>query len=126
MKRLFLIATVLLVVAFGYFYYRSRSTITVTNLPSAGNATDQSALLQETIDTLSKFVVLPEGDEPVLGIVSDPEALAGEAFFKGAQVGDRVLIYPKARKAILYRPSIGKIIEIESIPETTSNTQVGI
>ncbi|TSC62674.1 MAG: hypothetical protein G01um101448_1009 [Parcubacteria group bacterium Gr01-1014_48] len=64
------------------------------------------------IDQVSKLVVLPEGEEPTIATVTDPEILKSQVFFTHAQTGDRVLIYTKARKAILYSPSLNKIVEI--------------
>jgi hypothetical protein len=130
-RLLFVIFLLVLLVGTGaYFYMKGRTVLyqagESNTTDTAGTAGD-TALLQETISALGKFVVLPEGDQPVLGVVSDPSALSGEIFFKDAQIGDRVLIYPHARQAILYRPSLGKIINMESIPmDSTTTSTVGV
>jgi hypothetical protein len=47
--------------------------------------------------------------------VSDPEKLKEQPFFTQAKKGDKLLIYAKARKAILYDPAINKIIEVSTL-----------
>ncbi|TSC85119.1 MAG: hypothetical protein G01um101413_503 [Parcubacteria group bacterium Gr01-1014_13] len=68
---------------------------------------------QKIIDAVGKLVLLPEGEAPTIATVTDPEKLKGQqAFFARAAAGDKVLIYTGALKAIMYRPSENKIIEI--------------
>lgn len=83
--------------------------------------------LQEVVQAVGKLILLPEGEEPTLATVSDPSKLKDQAFFKNAELGDKVLIYSQAKKAILYSPSKNKIIEIAPInlnPQTEKNTQL--
>ncbi|MBI5357887.1 hypothetical protein HZB74_03515 [Candidatus Saccharibacteria bacterium] len=58
------------------------------------------------------MVEVPQGEEPTIATVQDVSKLQNQAFFKNAQNGDKVLIYSQAKKAILYRPSTDKIIEV--------------
>lgn len=51
-------------------------------------------------------------EKATIATVEDKQKLAGQAFFTHAQNGDKVLIYPQGKKAILYRPSTDKIIEV--------------
>jgi hypothetical protein len=60
---------------------------------------------------LSKVIELPD-ELPTLATVSDVSKLANQPFFMHAQNGDKVLIYPIAQKAFLYRPSTKKIIDV--------------
>ena len=71
--------------------------------------------IQELLGEVSKLMVLPEGEEPTIATVTDPEKLKDQPFFAQAVVGDRVLIYTNAKKAILYRPSEHKIVELAPI-----------
>lgn len=68
--------------------------------------------LQEVISKVGRLIVLPEGETPTLATVEDPSKLAGQPFFANAEKGDHVLIYPAAKKAILYSESLRKIIEV--------------
>ncbi len=69
---------------------------------------------KKIIDAVGKLALLPEGEAPTVATVTDAEKLksSGQAFFAKAAVGDKVLIYTQALKAIMYRPSENKIIEI--------------
>lgn len=72
---------------------------------------------------IGKLVELPADEAPELATVSDKSKLAGQPFFDNAQNGDKVLIYSKNRKAILYRPSTNKIINISFVNESTPVSQ---
>jgi hypothetical protein len=83
------------------------------------------AIERETADLtqkIGKFMELPAGEQPTLATVTDRAKLKGQDFFESAQNGDKVLIYPKAKKAILYRPSIGKIIEVAHLTSGSGNS----
>jgi len=71
--------------------------------------------VQELIDKVGKLIELPTGEAPTIATVSDKTKLAGQPFFVKTENGDKVLIYSQAKKAILYRPSSNKIIEVSPI-----------
>lgn len=64
---------------------------------------------------IGEFIELPLDETPTLATVKDANKLKSQPFFKNAQDGDRVLIYAKAGKAVLYRPATKKVIEYSSI-----------
>lgn len=66
------------------------------------------------VKSIGKLMVLPD-EVPTLATVSDKKKLANQSFFQDSENGDKVLIYSKAKKAILYRPAINKIIDVSSI-----------
>jgi hypothetical protein len=70
---------------------------------------------QELLADLGKLILLPEGETPTIATVSDPEKLKDQPFFAKAKVGDKVLIYTNARKAILYDAEANKIIEVAPV-----------
>lgn len=77
------------------------------------------------VDKIGKLIELPADETPTIALVSDVDKLQNQAFFAKAQNGDQVLIYTKAKKVILYRPSINKLIEVaplapENVPNQTS------
>ena len=85
---------------------------------SGGKSTkedDQIKELQKTVKLVSRLMVLPEGEQPTLATVSDASKLKDQAFFANAKTGDKVLIYPNSRKAVLYSPSLDKIVEVSSL-----------
>lgn len=72
---------------------------------------------------ISEFMILPE-EIPTIATVTDKNKLEAQPFFKSAENGDKVLIFTTAAKAILYRPKIGKIIEVASVQSPTSGINV--
>lgn len=71
---------------------------------------DVTSLLKE----VSSFMVLPE-EVPTVATITDAEKVSAQPFFKNAMNGDRVIIFANAKKAILYRPSEKKIIDVGAI-----------
>lgn len=101
------VAVVLLAVA-GYFaksYYDLRAN------PSQA----AEAEAQQLTATVSKLYQLPSDEEPIVGEVQDKEKLKDQPFFKNAQNGDKILIYQKAKLAIIYRQSENKLINVGPI-----------
>lgn len=64
------------------------------------------------IKALEAHMILPEGEEPVIASVEDPDKLQAQAFLAQGKTGDRLLIYYKSKKVVLYRPSVDKIVDI--------------
>ncbi|HZP55482.1 MAG TPA: hypothetical protein VFB03_01790, partial [Candidatus Saccharimonadales bacterium] len=76
---------------------------------------------QQLVLQVSKLAELPTGEDPTVATVSDVSKLSGQTFFANAQNGDKVLIYTKAKKAYLYRPSTNKLINVA--PLNVNSTQ---
>ncbi len=107
------VLAVLLVIAVGtgvYFYQKATA--------DPQKAAQQE--LQDTIAAVGKLLVLPENETPTMAVVSDPSKLMSQPFFAHAEKGDRVLIYTASQKAILYSPTLNKIVEVA--PINTANT----
>lgn len=93
----------------GYFYMKYR---TISKTGSKAVATQD---VTNTVNKVAKLIQLPSGESPTFAEVTDISKLKSQPFFKNAANGDKVLIYQKALKAILYRPSENKIIEVGPI-----------
>lgn len=65
------------------------------------------------VEEVSKLVhpSLPQGEAPTIVTVANLEPLKNQPIFQNARVGDTLLIFTKAKRAILYRKSENKIIE---------------
>jgi hypothetical protein len=74
-------------------------------------AKEETRLLIEKVSSLTE---LPN-EEPTIATVRDVSKLQSQTFFKNAQNGDKVLIFTQSKKAVLYRPSTEKIIEIAPV-----------
>lgn len=85
--------------AAGYFYYQYR------------NLTAPSREISDVYTRVSKILELPD-ETPTLATVAEKEKLQDQPFFEKAENGDKVLIFPNAKKAVLYRPSTQKVIEV--------------
>ena len=102
------IFSALLIVAIGtsiYFYRKANAN------PEKIAKSD----LTTTVAKVGKLMVLPTDETPTMATVSDPVKLKDQPFFVNAKTGDKVLIYSNARKAILYSPSLNKIIEVAPV-----------
>lgn len=75
----------------------------------------------KVVQAVGKLIVLPD-EVPTVATVTDLEKLKDQAFFKNAKIGDKVLIYLKAEKAILYDSESNKIIELA--PLNTYNNPI--
>lgn len=109
-KNLLLIATIFLffVSLAVYFLIEHQSD----------RANPNAALQKETkvlTDRIGEFMELPVDEQPTLSTVTDREKLKGQDFFTHTQNGDKLLVYPKAKKAILFRPSTKKVIEVSNL-----------
>lgn len=61
---------------------------------------------------VGKLYNLPPDEEPTVATVLDKDKLKDQDFFKNTENGDKVIVYAKAKKAILYRPSTNKLVEV--------------
>ena len=75
-----------------------------------------SEMQQETIvKNVGKLTQLPSGEQPTIAKISDITRLNNQPFFQNAQNGDFVLIYTKAKEAILYDPVSNKVLRVGPI-----------
>ncbi len=73
------------------------------------------AEIRNTVDRVRKLMILPATDVelPQVATINDAANLAKtQAFFADVKNGDQVLIYLKGQKAIIYRASENKIVNV--------------
>lgn len=88
-----------------YFYDKYQKAKTILENPEELGKNET----REIVAKVGKLMELPEG-EATVATVLDKEKLKDQPFFVRAENGDKVLIYQESQTAILYRPSINKII----------------
>lgn len=104
-----MIYIVIVVLCFGgFFYYK------IHKFQNTSKGVKEQEVTN-VISEVSKLYLFPEEESPTIATVSDPLALKNQSFFNSSEVGDKVLIFTNAGRAVLYRPSINKIIEITSV-----------
>ncbi len=122
-KREYIIGTVIVIIALVpsvYFYHQyQQAQLRLTN-PAIFAQQEVKGLVAD----VGKLMTLPTDETPTIATVQDKNKLKGQAFFAHAENGDKVLIYTNAKEAILYRPSLGKIIAVApvNIGPATANT----
>src|SRR3989338_5146219 len=107
-SKLFIILLVLTAVGIGTTINFYRQLSELKNNPQISIQKEVKSVVAE----ISKIMILPVGEDPTVATVADPEKLKGQSFFANAKKDDKVLIYTNAKKAILYRPSERKIVEV--------------
>jgi hypothetical protein len=93
---------------FGFLYFRSRAELHQARQASLANTADEARALVKKIGI---HIALPS-EKPTIATVENTKKLANQVFFKNARNGDKVLMYTQSKKAILYRPSEDKVIEV--------------
>lgn len=73
------------------------------------------AEIKELVGKLSKLVILPQGEDPVVATVNDKKKLKDQPIFAKAENGDKILIYSKAKKAYIYSPAKNMIIDVVAV-----------
>ena len=92
------------------YYSKSAQLSNIKKNP--GELTQQQT--NSLIAQVQKLIQLP-GGKPTIVTVEDKSKLKDQAFFDAAKNGDKVLMYTTAKKAILYRPSTDKIINVATL-----------
>mgnify|MGYP001584870915 CR=1 FL=1 len=129
-RNLVILATVVLLAAIPslFFYNQYRDTQNLLNNPKEFAKQEVKDLTAK----VGKLIDLPKGEEPTIATVTDEKKLKDQPFFANSKNGDKALLYTKAKKAILYRPSTNKVIEVapinigESTTPTTKTVKVAL
>lgn len=114
-KNRLVVSFILALVAVGslifavYFYTQIRD---IKKNPQKVVQENAQMEVKKVVEKVSELILLPEGEEPTVATVADPEKLKSQPFFANAKIGDKLLIYNAAKKAILYDPAAHKIIEV--------------
>ncbi len=111
-----LVAVMVGVVSLTVFFYGQWQR--VRNNPLQAQEEKAQRDIAEVMEAVGKLMVLPENEVPTLVVIDDKENIGkDQEFFKWAENGDQMLIYRQAKKAILYRSSSNKIVNVAPVSE---------
>ncbi|MBX4206365.1 hypothetical protein KW784_01075 [Candidatus Parcubacteria bacterium] len=112
-KKFKLVIAAVICLALGAFILTGFLWMRLQDVETKVAGTDSET--SQIVGAVGEHLLLPEGEEPELLTVSDLSQVAGQPFFANALVGDKVLVYKQASKAVLWRPSEKKVIEVYPI-----------
>lgn len=113
-----LVLLVLFIISTAGFIWSYTNYRTYKNkFSNVGTPAGQEEIAKEQIAVLvakvGKHIVLPKDEEPTVATVVDAGALAkDQPFYKEAHNGDKVLIYVKAQKAIIYDEKNDRLVNV--------------
>ena len=96
-----------------WFSYQKSDSVTFAASSTAPVIEKKST--ESIVARVGKLILLPIDEEATIATVSDLQKLRDQLFFKNAKNGDVVLMYAKAKRAILFNPDLNKIIEVAPI-----------
>ena len=106
-----LVVLLVAIAAGAYYYQKYQKSQQLLQNPTLA-AQQQTAAL---IAAVGKLIELPKDETPTIATVSDVSKLQGQPFFDNAKNGDKVLIYTKNKKAILYDPLLNIIVDVAPV-----------
>jgi len=110
-KFLVTLGVLIILVVSGIVLFSMSAGIEKINPFSQKEPQNDVAEAEDLVKKVGAVYLLPD-EVPTIATVSDKTQLAGQPFFTKAENGDKVLIYKTAGTAILFRPSIEKIINV--------------
>lgn len=109
------VATGLIVLGFGLAWYYHNAYEAIKANPAAEEQAQAQQEVKALVAKVSQLMVLPANETPTVATITNADQLKNQPFFANAQNGDKLLAYMQAKEAILYRPSINKIIEVAPV-----------
>jgi hypothetical protein len=97
-----------------YMYWKSQEQLNALRIASPEKYTQLQD--QSLVDKVRRHMDIPD-ETPLINTVTDAASLRNQLFYAKAQDGDKVLVF--SQRAILYRPSEDKVIEVGFIRATT-------
>ena len=101
----------------GVFWFTHRAALSSQNLSPKASEKPSQTTSDDIVKKVAKLMVLPGDEVPTIAMVSDVNVLKDQLFFKNAKNGNFVLMYAKARRAILYDAELDKVIEVAPITD---------
>lgn len=116
----FVALSIILLGTTGYFYYQYQK---LSKSPIAAQITAEEEA-KKLASEIGKLMLLPKDETPTVATVSDITKLKDQQFFKNATNGNKVLIYPNSKLAIIYDPEAKLIVNVGPINFAQQQQQV--
>lgn len=88
--------------------------------PVALPASDPNIEQKRVIEQVGKLIKLPNNETPTVASIVDITKLPNQPFFKDAKNGDKLLIFPVSKTAILYDPAANQIVQVGPLTNSSS------
>jgi hypothetical protein len=111
-KYIAIAVVVIALIGLTYGYLHTRNQLKSLSSNPKESAQNETQKVQEKV---GKLIVLPTDETPTAATVNDVSKLKNQEFFSRAHNGDKVLVYAKSGRAVLYRPSINKVVEYSKV-----------
>lgn len=115
-----IILGVVLVIAVGvggWWAFNAQSDDGLANISAGAKLTD--AQVQQVIERVGKYMVLPSGENPSVVVISDAATRAEQqSFYRGAKDGDLLIVY--SSRAIIYDAKANKLVNVGPIQQNTA------
>lgn len=120
-------SSIILLGTTGYFFYQYKK---LSRSPIAAEIAAQKEA-QRLVTDIGKLMLLPKDEIPTVATVTDIDKLKDQSFFKNATNGNKVLIYPNSKLAIIYDPKTNLIINVGPInfsqqTQPTQKARIGL
>lgn len=112
-----IVFVVILIGFLTFQYINTRNELKKARDPQAAAKNEATELAKK----IGKVADLPTNERPTVATVSDKQKLQEQPFFERVKNGDKVLVYTKSGRAVLYRPSTNLIIEYAPINLSNNN-----
>jgi hypothetical protein len=107
--------------------YSTARPVAAITTPAASSETQQSLIpvdkaeVQALLTKLQSIALVPTDESPTLATVVAVDKLRDEVFFRNAALDDKLFVYQHARLAVLYRPSVEKIVNMATLFDQSAN-----
>ncbi len=96
----------------------------ITNTATTTSSSDELNVTQSILQDIGQRIELPIGEDPTVVLIEDAEKASKEQVFYSQVIeGDIVVIYPNAKKAIIWSPSRMKIVNAGAVYIQSNQSQ---
>ena len=86
-----------------------------TTAPAAGEGQLSEKEIKSLVTKVSKLINVPDETPVIATIIKADQLIAEQKFYAGSKDGDYLMVFPTAQKAIIYRESENKLINVGPI-----------